>query len=182
MDVAVVFESVYGNTRTIAEAIAEGVRESAPAATVTLLPVDAASPDRLAGAGLLLVGGPTHAFGMTRAGTRRDARARATGDLSAATSTGVREWLETLPAPTGHVRAAAFSTRMGSRLAGDAARGITRQLRRAGYDTSEPQGFVVSGAEGPLRDGEAERARAWAAGLVARASQDAARRDGPRSG
>jgi hypothetical protein len=63
---------------------------------------------------------------------------------------------------------------MRSRLAGDAARGITRRLRAAGYDTAEPQAFVVNGAEGPLRAGETERARAWAAGLVTRAAQDAA--------
>ncbi len=39
-------------------------------------------------------------------------------------------------------------------------------LERAGYGPiDEPQGFVVAGKFGPLRDGELERARAWGATL-----------------
>jgi hypothetical protein len=170
MRVAVVYESVYGNTRTIAEALGDGVRDADPGATVAVLSVDEAPPERVAPADLVLVGGPTHAFGMSRASTRRQARERSRNGVPGATTTGVREWLDTLPSPPAIRRVAAFSTRMPSRLAGDAARGITRRLRSAGHDVADPQSFVVRDSEGPLRAGEIERARAWAAGLTARAA------------
>jgi hypothetical protein len=47
--------------------------------------------------------------------------------------------------------------------AGTAARGIARRLRRRGYDVIATESFLVEDAEGPLEDGELERARAWGA-------------------
>jgi hypothetical protein len=74
MDVTVVYETLYGSTRALAEALAEGVRAADPQAAVSVLSVDEASPDRLADTALLLAGGPTHALGMSRASTRRSGR------------------------------------------------------------------------------------------------------------
>lgn len=167
MDVTVVYETLYGTTRTLAEALAEGVRYADPQATVSVLSVDEASPGRLAGTALLLVGGPTHVLGMSRPGTRRSGReGKDAAAATTATTTGVREWLAGLPPAPAGARAAAFTTRLSFPLAGSAARGIARQLKHRGYRVVGTEGFVVSGATGPLRDGELDRARSWAGGLV----------------
>ena len=52
-------------------------------------------------------------------------------------------------------------------MTGSAARGIARRLRHHGYDVIGIESFLVADAEGPLEEGELDRARAWAAGLVA---------------
>jgi hypothetical protein len=107
---------------------------------------------------------------MTRASTRRSAAEQAGGGAQAA-ETGLREWLAALPgAPTG-VRAAAFDTRMDRpRLPGSAAAGAARELRHLGYDlVARPETFRVMGTQGPLREGELDRARLWGAD-VARAA------------
>jgi hypothetical protein len=52
-------------------------------------------------------------------------------------------------------------------MAGGAAGGIARRLRKHGYQlVSDPEGFVVDDAYGPLRPGEIDRAKAWGAQLV----------------
>ena len=66
MNAIVVYESIYGNTRAVAEAIAEGLG-GAPAVSPAELPADAAQAD------LLVVGGPTHIHGMATARSRRAA-------------------------------------------------------------------------------------------------------------
>ena len=63
MRVVVVYESMFGNTKTIAEAIANGLGE---AGEVALGTVDELSPEMVGDAGLLVAGGPTHAHGMAR--------------------------------------------------------------------------------------------------------------------
>lgn len=68
MRVAVVYESLMGNTRRVAEAIAAGAREAAPDVDVSCSPAgDARSGD----ADLLFVGAPTHFLSVPRARTRR---------------------------------------------------------------------------------------------------------------
>ena len=80
---------------------------------------------------------------------------------------GIRDWLHRLPNADAGQRAAAFDTRIDARLAGGAAHGIAHRLRSAGYELiAAPEGFVVEDAEGPLRTGETERARTWAAELA----------------
>ena len=70
----VVYESYFGNTRTIAHAVAEGLRLEGVAPTVQ--EVSAAVPTDVTGYHLLVVGGPTHAFGLSRESTRADAERR----------------------------------------------------------------------------------------------------------
>ena len=54
-----------------------------------------------------------------------------------------------------------------SPMAGGAAHGIARRLRKHGYHlVSDPEGFVVEDADGPLRAGELERAKQWGVQLV----------------
>jgi hypothetical protein len=70
MRALVVVESVFGNTRRIAEAIS-----SCLSTQIDVRMVDVAeAPTELAGIDLVVVGGPTHAFGMTRLSTRRGRR------------------------------------------------------------------------------------------------------------
>jgi hypothetical protein len=52
-------------------------------------------------------------------------------------------------------------------MAGGAAHGIARRLRRHGYElVAEPEGFIIEDTEGPLRAGESDRAKAWGADLL----------------
>jgi len=68
--------------------------------------------------------------------------------------------------PPGHGREAAFDTRVRGPF-GSAAPKIAERLERAGYRVlGKPQGFIVKGKPGPLRDGELERAREWGEALA----------------
>ena len=174
MRVTVVYESLFGNTRTLAEAIAEGIGTAAPGADVSCVPVTEAG-SVVAEADLLVAGGPTHFLGMTSQRSRRMARqyrvqaagggGRHAGDAPPL-GPGVREWLATLPAGGGR-RAAAFDTRLDTLFPGSAARLIGRILRDLGYQViAAPEGFTVTTVQGPLSPGERERARAWGAGLA----------------
>ncbi|WKX68989.1 flavodoxin domain-containing protein [Streptomyces sp. XD-27] len=176
MRVVIVYESLFGNTRQVAEAIGEGVRESRPEAEVDCVPVDEADPQRVGPADLLVVGGPTHMRGMTsrlsrKMGLTADKREGEQAEHQhepepGAEGPGVRDWFHTLPKARDATRAAAFDTRMDSRLAGGAAHGIARRLRHHGYQlVAEPEGFLIEDAEGPLREGEIDRATAWGAAL-----------------
>jgi hypothetical protein len=177
MDIAVVYESLFGNTRAVAEAVAEGARTADPDANVTVLPVAEATAERIDRAALVIVGGPTHMLGMSRASSRQKAadavrqQAPAPGDAApvaaVAGGPGVREWLDALPKQGSGHKAAAFDTRLPFRMAGGAAPSIARKLRRHGYRVvAGPKGFVVDESAGPLRAGERDRAKAWGAGLV----------------
>lgn len=176
MRVAVVFESLFGNTHDVAEAIAQGVTEAEPGAQVDLLPVGEADPRQAAAADLLIVGGPTHIRGMTSGLSRKmgvSAEEKKDPDERhqvepGADGPGLRDWFHGLPKGADPRRAAAFDTRIDARMAGGAAHGIASRLRRHGYKVViEPEGFFVQdNGEGPLKAGEKDRARAWGAGLV----------------
>lgn len=177
MEIAVVYESVYGNTHEVADAIAEGVHEAEPEATVACLRVGDAVPDRVRSADLLIVGGPTHMHGMSSGMSRKmavqgEAKKAAEGTETVheiepgAESRGLRDWFHQLPDTTKGHFAAAFDTRAEFKLAGGAAGGIAHRLHRHGYDMVGEEGFLIDQAEGPLRDGERDRARAWGAALV----------------
>jgi hypothetical protein len=167
----VVYESLMGDTRQIAEAIAHGLREALPQAAVRCNP---AGETQVADAelDLIVVGAPTHFLGLPSARSRwwwiqqiRSSAGHAALDAAlehGADGPGMREWLGTLPkAPRGAV-AASFDTRLDRLVTGSAARTIARRLRRKGYRLlAPPAGFFVTEVAGPLVDGEAARARAW---------------------
>jgi hypothetical protein len=168
MHVLIVYESIFGNTHQVAGAIERGIRDAATGAVVTCVPVSRATPELVAAADLLVVGGPTHARAMTVTRSRTDAAAAAEQQLDLdAEGPGLRDWFHTIPKAGNGRRAAAFDTRRAQRLAGGAAKGISRRLREHGYRlAAEPQGFIVEGTEGPMRVGEFDRAHDWAAALV----------------
>lgn len=161
MNALVVYESMYGNTRQIAEAVADGLGAAKP---VPVQHADASPTD----VDLLVVGGPTHMHGLSTARSRQMAveaareDGHAAAESEAAEEPGLRSWLRDLPKQDG-ARAAAFDTRLdrSPMLTGMAARGITRRLRRQGYEVVGSESFLVQDAEGPLEEGELDRARAW---------------------
>jgi len=165
MHALVVFESMFGNTQSIAEAVGEGLGPDTEVVEVGSRPVIGPYVD------LLVVGGPTHAFGLTRESTRASAKEQAAGSVVSA-GIGVREWLETLPHPLHTTDAAAFDTRVTpARVPGSAAKGIAKRLRNRGFHLAlDPQTFWVTGTPGPLAEGELERARAWGRELAATVS------------
>ena len=177
MRALVVYESLFGNTHTVAEAVASGMAQARPDLDVRCLPVAkvaGAADTALGDVDLLVVGCPTHALGMSsvrsRAGQLAKDRAQdpeRRHDPDAA-GPGVRELMAVLPRRTPSLRAAAFDTRLASWFSGGAAGRIARGLRRAGaVVVGRPTGFIVEGMAGPLADGELERARAWGGELAA---------------
>ncbi len=71
MRAVVVYESMYGNTHLIADAIAEGL--NGPGDDVTVVSVHEATRAVLEGADLFVAGGPTHVHSLTRPSTRKAA-------------------------------------------------------------------------------------------------------------
>ena len=133
MRAVVVYESMYGNTHLIADAIGAGLRT---AFDVRVLPVAQARPEVIADADLVVVGGPTHVHGLSRASTRRSAREAADKPGSGLTmdpgakGPGLRDWFAAL-GQVGTV-AAAFDTRLDApaMFTGRASKAIARLLRR----------------------------------------------------
>ncbi len=158
----IIYDSAYGNTAQIAQAIGDGLRDAASAPDdVKVVHVGAVTPEHLAELAVLIVGSPTQGF-------------RPTGPI--------KDFLKQLPKGSlNAVRVAAFDTRFTekeihshgfvlSKLAdtfGYAAKPIAESLQqKGGHLVVPPEGFFVSGKEGPLLAGEAERAAEWGRGVV----------------
>lgn len=165
MRALVVYESMYGNTREVAEAGADGLASNANVEAVEAVEVGAAPTTVEGDVDLLVIGAPTHAFSMSRPNSRADAAKRSDRPL-VSTGIGVREWVAGLqrPAP-GAVTA--FDTRLRRpRLPGSAARAVLRRARRRRWTVAaRAASFWVEGTTGPLSDGELERARRWGSQL-----------------
>ncbi|MEP7240799.1 MAG: flavodoxin domain-containing protein [Devosia sp.] len=161
MSIVIVYDSMFGNTRSVAEAIAT---ELGAHNSVRLLQVgeakglDLADPE----VELLIVGSPTRGF-------------RPTPQIS--------EFCEGLDERARNVPVAMFDTRIALdtihpvplrwvvEAGGYAADRIAQMLAHKGMAMQgTPAGFVVAGTEGPLMDGEIDRARHWAHGLTLRAA------------
>lgn len=174
MDAVIVYESMFGDTRRVAEALAKGM---APSATVTLINVNDAGKV-FPKADLVLVGGPTHVHGLSRPMTRaeavewtKDPDRHLTLEKSAP-GIGIREWLDELTGPVGQFFA--FDTRAeGARLlTGSAAAHIDKELRKAGgRSVADPESFLVH--DSALDADEIARAEAVGAQLAQRVSVSA---------
>ncbi len=174
MRAIIVYESMFGNTHRVAEAVAEGLREYAE---VTVVPVAAATEALVADPELVVVGGPTHVHGMSGPLTRQEAVRQAGAPDSGLTlepnadGKGVREWIETAgELPT---LFAAFDTRADAFkwLTGSAATQISKHLKhRDRTEVFEPGSFLVPDNDIDLS--EIVRAKEWGA-AVGRATLDA---------
>lgn len=160
----VVYESMYGNTERIARAIRDGLRQSI---ATDVVPAHRAPTVVPADLRLLVVGGPTHAFSMSRASTRQEARKQY--DVVMPIEVGIREWLGMLirdtkaASGTPHVDVATFDTRIAKvrRLPGSAARSAAKVLRHGGFRLRDSASFFVNESTGPISGVEIERARRW---------------------
>ena len=143
MKALIVYDSVYGNTEKIARAVAEAIT---PAGEVKVLQTGEANPSELESLDLLIVGSPTHGGRPTPA---------------------VQDFLNKVTQQSlKGIKVAAFDTRATSKFAkifGNAAGRIAGHLtKKGGVLIASPEGFFVTGTKGPLREGELERAAAWA--------------------
>jgi flavodoxin len=157
MKILVIYDSVFGNTQKIAEAIAGGLGNGGE---VELLHVGAAALEAMAGRDILVVGSPTRGF-------------QPTPELA--------KLLKSLPSGTlKGTKVAAFDTRFKAdeldsagvrfivKTGGYAAKRIAALLQKAGGRLAAPgEGFYVEDTEGPLKAGELERASVWAQALLA---------------
>jgi flavodoxin len=151
MTTLVIYDSVFGNTEKIAQAI----RTALGARAVSVGQVTA---DQLRSLDLLVVGSPTRGFRPTE---------------------GIAKFLNGLPKNhLAGVRVAAFDTRIlletiDSKAlrflvdkGGYAASTIAKTLEKKGGKLAAlPEGFFVTGEQGPLKDGELERAAKWGGNL-----------------
>lgn len=158
MKALVAYDSAYGNTEQIARAIGQAL---GPEEEVQVLRVGAVAPEQISGLSLLIVGSPTQKFSPTGATTRL---------------------LKSIPdGSLKGVKVAAFDTRITEaeverikilnffvRIFGYAAEPIAKRLeKKGGKQVAAPAGFYVGGTEGPLLDGELDRAAAWAKEIAA---------------
>lgn len=162
MRALVVYESMFGNTQTIANAIADGLRRDFEVEIVEV----GHAPARLdADVDLVVIGGPTHAWGMSRRGTRRGI-----DPPPISRERGVREWLHDVEPWSDRTATATFDTRFQKPgwLTGSAARSARKALARRGTSVVIPAAsFFVDDARGPLIAGEQDRAYLWARELAA---------------
>jgi flavodoxin len=151
MQTVVIYDSKFGNTEKIAQAIGRGL--SAHADVRVMSTCDATLTER---PDLLLLGGPTQKHGA---------------------SPGLRAFVDALPAVLHGVPAALFDTRYrgATWLTGSAAAQAAKAVRKAGGDlVAEPESFLIV-RKGPLErqtleSGEIERAEQWAAAVAAAAN------------
>lgn len=145
MKALVIYDSLYGNTEKIAKAIGGAITGE-----VKVLPVGQANPAELKSLDLLIVGSPTQG-------------GRATKPMQA--------FLDIIPdASLKDINIAAFDTRMTAkwvRIFNYAAGRIANNLKgKGGTLVAPPEGFFVTSAKGPLKEGELERAVGWAKGIA----------------
>lgn len=152
MNAYIVYDSVFGNTALIAQTAAEALGAKA-------IRVCDARAEELAGAGLLIAASPTRGFKPTPA---------------------ITEWLRALPVGMlAGVRVAALDTRiqpddiksrvlraMVKRFGYAADPMLAALVKKGGEQAAAPEGFFVKESEGPLKDGEAQRAAEWAKALA----------------
>lgn len=146
MNTLVVYDSQYGNTERVALAIAEAFRSAGQARAVR---IDPARPLDMQTVDILIAGCPTQSW-------------RPTAPL--------QTFLASLsPERLRDVEIACFDTRFRQSrwLTGSAARVMARMLEKRGARLlAPPESFFVKNSEGPLDNGELERASAWAKALA----------------
>ena len=145
MKALIIYDSLYGNTEKIAKAIGGAISSE-----VKVLPVGQANPAELRSLDLLIVGSPTQG-------------GRATKPMQA--------FLDKIPGTTlKGIKVTAFDTRYKAKFVkifGFAAGRIADNLKgKGGTLVTSPEGFFVTGKEGPLKEGELERVAAWAKSIA----------------
>lgn len=145
MKTLIIYDSAYNNTEKIALAIGNTI-----SGEVKIVKIDRLNNSDLDGLDLLIVGAPTYGGRPTSP---------------------VLNFLDNVPGTLiKGLKVAAFDTRLSTRLVkifGYAAPKIAGKLKAKGGTLVLPsEGFFVNGTEGPLKDGEMERAITWAKTIV----------------
>ena len=154
MKTLILYDSAYGNTEKVAKAIGTAI-----IGDVKVLRVSEVNSSELKSVNLLIVGSPTLGFRPSKS---------------------VQAFLAGLPEDSVEgISVAAFDTRMPAaevgkglrfimKVGGYAAPVIARELKnKGGTLVAPPEGFFVKGKEGPLSDGEIERAAKWIKSIMA---------------
>jgi len=146
MKILIVYDSVYGNTEKIAKPIGCAI-----AGGVKTIHVREADFFLLESVDLLIIGSPTQGGRATLA---------------------IQNFLDGIPEPAlRNMRVATFDTRLPTRLVGIfgyATDKIADILKvKGGTLVVPPEGFIVKGREGPLKEGEEQRAAEWAKVIIA---------------
>ena len=144
MKALVIFDTNFGHTKLIAEKIADSLGMDAKS-----LHVSKVGKSDLSGLGLIIVGSPIIGW-------------KPTEKIMSLLEDFSRDQLK-------GVKAASFDTRVKLFIHGDAAEKISKSLKNAGAEIIvQPQPFYVKGKEGPLFDGEVERAQGWAESILSK--------------
>ena len=140
MKALVIYDSLYGNTEKIAKAIGGAIKGE-----VKVLPVAEANATELKSLDLLIIGSPTQGGNATKA---------------------MQAFMGNIPETAlNGVKMATFDTRYASgwaKIFGFAASRMAKYLKTRGITVVSSEAFVVTGVKGPLKEGELERAAAWA--------------------
>lgn len=164
----IVYESMFGNTKKMANQVAGGLSDAG--ADVTVVEVAKDVPDDFMGCDLLVLAAPTHAMSLSRPQTRADAVAK--GADAAHAATGIREWLSTIHenfgSPAMRPKVAVFDSRVqkARHWPGSAAKRTEKILTKEGFPVVDRASFYVEDLVGPIIEGEQERARLWGSHLV----------------
>jgi flavodoxin len=152
MKILVIYDSVFGNTEKIAQAIGTAVSTKKDAVVKRVAEVNS---EDLQGLDLLLVGSPTRGFRPT------EAIAAFLKNLSVGAVQNVKAAVFDTRIPIDSIKPAIFRSIV--KKGGYAAPVMAKELEKKGATViTEPEGFFVKGSEGPLLEGELERAAAWA--------------------
>jgi flavodoxin len=156
MNVLIIYDSFFGNTEQIALAIGSALDSQGNVETIR---VNEVKMEKLTGLDSLIVGSPTRGFKPTEAIAKFLKRISQNG--------------------LNGIRVTAFETRISligiestalrtlGKIGGYAARSIARRLKKRGGNLAiSPEGFLVTGKEGPLKEGELKRAAEWAKGIM----------------
>ena len=153
MKVLVVYDSVYGNTEEIAQAIEDALHDKRD---VEMVKASEIKSNHLIDLDLIIIGSPTHGGRFTEA---------------------IQDFFNNISESMMNVvNVAAFDTRTASsrwlvshleKIFGHAANRIVDVVKKqGGILIVEPEGFIVEGTKGPLRIGEIKRAENWARDIV----------------
>jgi hypothetical protein len=169
MTALVVYESMFGSTMSVADAVARGLH-AATDVRMTEVGALGSEPGGMSvgeDVELLVVGGPTHAYGMSTAATRASA-GREAGTRIVSTRIGIREWIDGVRLPRHPPLVAAFDTRIDRPgMTGSAARAALLPLARHGASAALPaRSFLVLGMSGGLVEGELTAALEWGRALA----------------
>ncbi len=152
MKILIVYDSYFGNTEQVALALKKSFKDDD---SVDIQRISQVTTDSLTRADLIIVGSPTRKFSATPA---------------------IKSFLKKLPEKSlDGIKTAAFDTRIDIleinnrfltfmvKLFGYAAEPLDALLRKkGGKPVLPPEGFIVKDTEGPLKEGELDRAVSWA--------------------